>query len=436
MESRKQAHNMPTRVVVGSQWGDEGKAKIVDFLTKDADIVVRFQGGANAGHTVKVDGQEFVFHLVPAGIMHPDKIGVIGNGVVIDPAALLKEIDDLERQGIDVEGRLFISQNAHVVMPYHKLLDQAGESSKGRGKIGTTGRGIGPCYGDKVARRGIRIVDLLDRENFQEKLRANIREQNEMLMKLYDHKGLDEEQIIEEYIAFDKRIDPFVRDISIFLNEAIDTGQRVLFEGAQGTLLDIDHGTYPFVTSSTTTAGGACSGAGVGPTKIDEVIGVAKAYTTRVGNGPFPTELTEEIGERLRELGHEYGATTGRPRRTGWFDTVIVRLSARINGLSSLAITRLDILDSLPTIRICTAYQYRDRVLENFPSDPRILDHCQPIYEEWEGWSTSTAGIRQFGDLPANAQQYLNRISELTRTSISLVSVGAEREETIVVEQK
>jgi adenylosuccinate synthase len=321
-------------------------------------------------------------------------------------------------------------------MPYHKLLDQAGESSKGRGKIGTTGRGIGPCYSDKVARRGIRIVDLLDRENFQEKLRANIREQNEMLMKLYDHKGLDEEQIIEEYIAFDKRIDPFVRDISIFLNEAIDTGQRVLFEGAQGTLLDIDHGTYPFVTSSTTTAGGACSGAGVGPTKIGEVIGVAKAYTTRVGNGPFPTELTEEIGERLRELGHEYGATTGRPRRTGWFDTVIVRLSARINGLSSLAITRLDILDSLPTIRICTAYQYRDRVLENFPSDPRILDHCQPIYEEWEGWGTSTAGIRRFGDLPANAQQYLNRISELTRTSISLVSVGAEREETIVVEQK
>jgi adenylosuccinate synthase len=425
---------MSTRVVVGSQWGDEGKAKIVDFLTKDADIVVRFQGGANAGHTVKVDGQEFVFHLVPAGVIHSGKIGVIGNGVVIDPAALLKEIDDLERQGINVEGRLFISQNAHVVMPYHKLLDQAGESSKGTGKIGTTGRGIGPCYSDKIARRGIRVVDLLDRESFREKLRANIREQNEMLVKLYGHKGLDEEQIIEEYIAFDQRIDPFVRDISIFLNEAIDAGQRVLFEGAQGTLLDIDHGTYPFVTSSTTTAGGACSGAGVGPTKIDKVIGVAKAYTTRVGNGPFPTELTEETGERLRELGHEYGATTGRPRRTGWFDVVIVRLSARINGLSSLAITRLDILDSLPTIKICTAYQCRDRVLENFPSDPRILDQCKPIYEEWDGWGTSTAGIRRFCDLPVNAQRYLTRISELTRTPISLVSVGADREETIVVE--
>ncbi|MBI4531814.1 MAG: adenylosuccinate synthase [Candidatus Latescibacteria bacterium] len=425
---------MPTRVVVGSQWGDEGKAKIVDFLTKDADIVVRFQGGANAGHTVKVDGQEFIFHLIPAGMMHPGKIGVIGNGVVIDPAALLKEIDDLERQGINIEGRLFISQNAHVVMPYHKLLDQADESNKGREKIGTTGKGIGPCYRDKIARRGIRVVDLIDRKSFREKLMANIREYNEILIKLYGYQKLDEEQIIEEYIAFDQRIDPFVRDTSIFLNEAIDAGSHVLFEGAQGTLLDIDHGTYPFVTSSTTTSGGACSGTGVGPTKIDEVIGVTKAFTTRVGNGPFPTELTGEMGNRLRDLGHEYGATTGRPRRTGWFDVVIVRLSARINGFSSLAITRLDILDSLPTLRICTAYRCQDRILENFPSDPRILDQCEPIYEECEGWGAPTVGVRRFEDLPMNAQRYLNRISELTRTPVSLISVGADREETIVVE--
>jgi len=424
---------MSTYIVVGTQWGDEGKAKIVDYLAQKADIVVRFQGGANAGHTVVTGDEEFIFHLIPTGIMHPDKICVIGNGVVIDPVALLEEIENLKIRGISIEGRLFISPNAHLVMPYHKVLERAREKSRGEGKIGATGRGIGPCYVDKVGRTGIRVVDLLDEKLFREKLSWNVREKNLILTKVYGSQGVDEKEIFGEYRELAGKITPFVTDTSVLLNQALRNGKSVLFEGAQGTLLDVDHGTYPFVTSSNTSAGNACAGSGVGPTRIDEVIGVAKAYTTRVGNGPLPTELKDEIGEKMRELGHEYGATTGRPRRCGWFDAVVARFSARINGLTSLAITRLDVLDSFPEIKICTAYRYNGRTIEEFPSDLRILSGCEPVYETWKGWMVPTSETLNFDQLPENAKRYLNRIAQLTDTEISLVSVGRRREQTIVL---
>lgn len=424
---------MSARIVVGSQWGDEAKAKIVDYLAADADYVVRFQGGANAGHTVIVGGKEFIFHLIPAGIMYSDKVCVIGNGVVIDPAALLDEIEELKTRGIDVEGRLFISQKAHLVMPYHKMLDQATEKHKGKNSIGTTGRGIGPAYRDKAARVGIRIVDLLNRDVFREKLQNNIREANEYLSKIYGHDPLDVDEIVDAYIEFDRKIDPFVTDISLLLYDAIKSGKNVLFEGAQGALLDIDHGTYPFVTSSNTIAGSACLGTGIGPTFIDEVIGVMKAYTTRVGNGPFPTEFEGAFADKIRDLGGEYGATTGRPRRCGWFDGVIAKYATRINGLSSLAITKLDVLDTLPEIKICTGYRYGDRILTNFPVDANVLESIEPVYESHPGWMEKTTDKRRYEDLPENARKYLARISELVETPVSLVSVGSDREQTIKV---
>ncbi len=424
---------MSVKIVVGSQWGDEAKAKIVDYLAADADYVVRFQGGANAGHTVIVGGKEFIFHLIPAGIMYSDKVCVIGNGVVIDPAALMDEIEELKKRGIDVEGRLFISQKAHLVMPYHKMLDQATEKHKGKNSIGTTGRGIGPAYRDKAARVGIRILDLLNREVFREKLQNNIREANEYLTKIYGHDPLDVDEIVDAYIEFDRKIDPYVTDISVLLYDAIKSGKNVLFEGAQGALLDIDHGTYPFVTSSNTIAGSACLGTGIGPTFIDEVIGVMKAYTTRVGNGPFPTEFEEDFAKKIRDLGGEYGATTGRPRRCGWFDGVIAKYSTRINGLSSLAITKLDVLDTLPEIKICTGYRYGDRILTNFPVDANVLESIEPVYESHPGWMEKTTDIRQYEKLPVNARNYLSRISELVETPISFVSIGSDREQTIKV---
>ncbi len=425
---------MSVRVVLGAQWGDEGKAKIVDYLTGDADVVVRFQGGANAGHTIKAGDLEFVFHLIPAGIVHPEKSCVIGNGVVLDPAALFLEVEDLKQRGISVEGRLFISANTHLVMPYHKTLEQATEERKDHEAIGTTLRGIGPCYQDKINRSaGIRVGDLLDTDTLPEKIRSILKEKNDILTKIYGKEPMEDAPIIEEYIALGERLSPFITDTSVYLNQAIDDGKGVLFEGSQGTLLDIDHGTYPFVTSSNTTAGGACTGSGVGPTKIDEVVGVVKAYTTRVGNGPFPTELTGEMGERIRQIGHEFGATTGRPRRCGWLDIVIVRLAARINGLSSMAVTRLDILDELEKIKICTHYRYKDQDLVHFPSDLKVLAQCEPVYEVFEGWQVPTSGIRSWQELPENAKVYLNRIKALTGTPISIVSVGPDRAETIVV---
>lgn len=426
---------MRTRIVLGAQWGDEGKAKVVDYLTEEADLVVRYQGGANAGHTVKVGDAQFVFHLIPSGIMHPDKTCVVGNGVVLDPEAALAEIDELAARGISVAGRLFISQSAHVVMAYHKVLDRMGEESQGSGRIGTTGRGIGPCYCDKVERtHGLRVMDLMDEASLRARLTVIVAAKNEVLTRIYGGEALDAGALIDTTLAQAERLRPFVADTSLLLNLAIDAGKSVLFEGAQGTLLDIDHGTYPYVTSSNTTAGGACTGTGIGPTRIDEVIGVTKAYTTRVGNGPFPTELTDQQGERIRALGHEYGATTGRPRRCGWFDAVIVRLASRLNGLTSLALTRLDVLDTLERLRLCVGYRCEGAVLEEFPGDPRVLARCEPIYEDVAGWCCPTSSARRLGELPARAQAYVQRIAELSRAPVSLISVGPERDATIRVD--
>lgn len=423
---------MPTKIVLGAQWGDEGKAKIVDYLTVDADYVVRFQGGANAGHTVMVGDDTFVFHVIPAGILHEDKVCVVSNGVVLDPEVLLSEVDELAQRGVSTEGRLFISHSAHLVMPYHKALDKADEESQGGVSIGTTLRGIGPAYRDKVERGpGFRVMDLLGPGSLSEKLKSRIEAKNALLTRIYGVEPLDEEEIVAKYAGYAERLRPYATDTSMLLNRALDEGRMVLFEGAQGTLLDIDHGTYPFVTSSNTTAGGACTGAGVGPTRIDEVIGVTKAYTTRVGNGPFPTELMDGDGDRIRELGHEYGATTGRPRRCGWFDATILRMAARVNGLTSLALTRLDVLDTVETLKVCTAYRCGDEVLEEFPADPQILERCEPVYEELEGWCAPTTEARRVADLPAKAQAYVDRITDLSRTPISLISVGPARESTI-----
>ena len=429
---------MSVTVVVGAQWGDEGKGKIVDLLSEKMDVVARYQGGPNAGHTVVIGDEEIILHQIPSGILRPHTVCVIGNGVVVDPAVLMEEIDFLQGKGISVSGRLFISHRAHLIMPYHRLIDTTRESAHGNKKIGTTGRGIGPAYGDKYERCGIRIVDLLDHETLRAKLSVNIREKNKLLQHLYNGEQLDTEKIINDYLEFDKLIDEYVTDISIFLNDAIDKGRRLLFEGAQGTMLDVDHGTYPYVTSSNPIAGGACCGLGVGPTKIDNVIGIAKAYTTRVGMGPFPTEFDEEFGSRVRELGSEYGATTGRPRRCGWFDAVVVNLAVRVNGLDRLAITKLDVLDTLEELKICTAYGYRDgrgeKILKNYPAEGWIQDKLHPIYETHPGWLTSTQNARSFEDLPENARSYLARISALTGVAIQIVSVGSERERTIFLE--
>ncbi|MEE2709007.1 MAG: adenylosuccinate synthase [Gemmatimonadota bacterium] len=423
---------MSVRIVIGAQWGDEGKGKIVDFLSDQSDMVVRFQGGANAGHTVAVGDKEYILHLIPCGILRPDKICVIGNGVVIDPAELMEEIDMLRSHGIDVSGRLFISQNAQLIMPYHKFLDQVGEQGmQETERIGTTGRGIGPAYTDKVARKGIRIVDLLDRDLLREKLKRNIQATNTLLDAVYHADTLNEDQTIDEYLAFDEKIDPFITDTSVLVNEAIDAGKSVLFEGGQGTLLDVDHGTYPYVTSSNTVSGAACTGVGVGPTRIDEVIGVVKAYTTRVGNGPFPTEFPKDWGNEFRQMAHEYGATTGRPRRCGWFDAMIARYAARVNGMTSLAISRMDTLDELASLRICVEYKDGDKVLKHLPSDSHLLDRVEAVYEEMDGWQSPTSGARTWDDLPEKARTYITRISELTGVPVGMVSVGSRRDETI-----
>jgi len=422
---------MSVNIIVGAQWGDEGKGKIVDLLSEKIDIVARYQGGANAGHTVKVGDKTTVLHLIPSGILHPNTICIIGNGVVLDPVALMDEIKLLESEGIQVNGRLFISQNAHLIMPYHKLLDKAMEEKQGINRIGTTGRGIGPAYVDKVNRKGIRIVDLLYRDQFEKKLRLNIQEKNDIIRHLYGKKPLNVEDIVEEYLNFDRAIDQYIKDVSIYLNDAIDEGKNVLLEGAQGTLLDVDHGTYPFVTSSNPSSGGACIGVGIGPTKISGIIGVIKAYTTRVGQGPFPTELHGDEGDFLRKEGHEFGATTGRPRRCGWFDSVIARYAIRINGIDSIAMTKLDVLDKSEKIKVCTAYRCNDKIVEEFPTDLQLLDQCEPIYEEVKGWQESTSDIRNWDDLPSKAKDYLHYIELLIKKPIKIISVGSGREQTI-----
>ncbi|MEE3233923.1 MAG: adenylosuccinate synthase [Candidatus Latescibacterota bacterium] len=426
---------MSTKIALGAQWGDEGKAKVVDYLTLDSDIVVRYQGGANAGHTVKVGDMEFVFHMIPSGIMHLDKVCVIGNGVVVDPQALLEEIDDLLTKGFSCDGRLMISQSAHLVLPYHKVLDRAGEESKGGVTIGTTGRGIGPAYRDKVERtHGIRVMDLFDEKQLENKLRNAVEAKNQIIEKIYNLEPLEFNPIIDAYSSYADRLRPFVCDISVFLNDAIDSGKNVLFEGAQGTLLDVDHGTYPYVTSSNTTAGAACTGSGVGPTRIKEVIGVTKAYTTRVGNGPFPTEMLGDEGDHLRRLGNEFGATTGRARRCGWFDVPILRSAKRLNGLTSIALTRLDTLDTMERLKVCVAYDCRGERLEQFPADLEVVAECQPIYEEIEGWKSSTAHIRAYEDLPSLARAYVDMLVERIGLPASLISVGPERDATIVMD--
>lgn len=422
---------MSVNIIVGTQWGDEGKGKIVDLLSRQYDIVARYQGGANAGHTVKVHNKTFILHLIPSGILHPNVVCVIGNGVVLDPVALLDEIKILEEEGIEIEGRLFISQKAHLIMPYHKLMDQASEEKQGIDRIGTTGRGIGPAYVDKVNRKGIRIVDLLDRERFEKKLRRNLEEKNTIIERIYGKSPLDVNAIVEEYLKFDIAIDRYIKDVSVYLNRAISNGKNVLLEGAQGTLLDVDHGTYPYVTSSNPSSGGACIGVGIGPTKITEITGVIKAYTTRVGEGPFPTELEGKEGEFLRKEGHEYGATTGRPRRCGWFDAIVARYAIRINGIDSLAVTKLDVLDKLPAIKICVGYQLQGKILKDFPGDLHALIKCEPIYEELPGWQSSTANAKHWSELPEKAQQYLRYIEKLVGVPIKIISVGSKRRQTI-----
>jgi adenylosuccinate synthase len=422
---------MSVQVIVGAQWGDEGKGKIVDLLSENADIVARYQGGANAGHTVVIGGEKFVLHLIPSGILQPNTTCVIGNGVVIDPAALLHEIELLTKQGIQVRGRLLISHRAHLVMPYHKLLDQSKEETPVQKKIGTTGRGIGPAYVDKAHRMGIRIVDLLDVETLKEKIRQNLQEKNAILSAVYGKAPLEAEAILQEYRQFDEQIDPYVTDTSRHLNQAIAAGKTILCEGAQGALLDMDFGTYPYVTSSNPTSGGACTGLGIGPTKINQVMGVIKAYTTRVGLGPFPTEIQGERGEQLRSLGHEYGATTGRPRRCGWFDAVVANYSAQINGVDTWTLTKLDVLDTFAEIKLCVAYRYRGKELKSFPAEIHILENCEPVYETFPGWQQSTIHARRFEALPRPAQDYLKAIEQITATPIRIISVGSDREQTI-----
>jgi len=428
--------NMPVQIVLGAQWGDEGKGKIVDLLSENADIVARCQGGANAGHSIIIDGEKYILHLLPSGILHPHTQCFIGNGVVIDPEVLLEEIDFLESKGIQVKDRLFVSPQAHLVLPFHKILDRAFENNSPDVKIGTTGRGIGPAYCDKVGRVNLRLHHYYHRTEFEEKYRSRLREVCHRFPEIDALQALDHEQLLADALDKREQILPLLKDVSLELDRAIKAGATILIEGAQGTLLDIDFGTYPYVTSSNSISGGACTGLGIGPTKIDGVIGVLKAYTTRVGEGPFVTELTGELGDEMRELGKEYGATTGRPRRCGWFDAVIARYAVRVNGIDSFALTKLDILDSLPEINICVAYQYKNQILDDFPTDLNILTECQPIYETVRGWQASIAGITDFQKLPQGAKKYIQTIEKLCHTPVSIVSVGPERKDTIFNSRK
>jgi len=423
---------MNTRIIVGAQWGDEGKGKVVDLLSEKADIVARYQGGANAGHTIVFQGKKFVLHLIPSGILHPHCQCIIGNGVVIDPVALMEEIQMLEQLGISIVGRLFISHKAHLIMPYHKILDAAREYQAAENSIGTTGRGIGPSYIDKFSRVGIRIVDLLDRKSLEEKLRANINEKNTVLRKIYGKEELNIEQIVQEYLAFDTQIDPYITDTTTLLNQAINNGKSVLMEGAQGALLDVDHGTYPFVTSSNPTSGGACTGLGVPPTSIGSIMGVVKAYSTRVGNGPFPTELNDNNGEFLRKEGAEFGATTGRPRRCGWLDLVALKYSVMINGIAEIALTKIDVLNNFEEILICTEYHSKGKVLKYFPADCSQLESIIPHYVSFKGWNSSLKGITNYDDLPENTQKYIQFIEDFTGAKVTIVSLSPSREDTII----
>lgn len=427
---------MSNIILVGAQWGDEGKGKIIDLLANQADYIVRYQGGNNAGHTIVVKGKQVILHLIPSGILHQGKICLIGNGLVVDPKCLIEEIEYIKSFGIDLKDRFFISYDCHLIFPYHQILDKTKEEQKGSKKIGTTGRGIGPCYMDKIARTGIKLRDLFDKDNFQERLNTVLREKNEILTKIYGKESLNADEIFKEYFSYGKILEPYAADVSIKLDQAIKQGKHILFEGAQGTLLDIDHGTYPYVTSSNATAGGACTGTGVGPTRINKTLGVVKAYTTRVGEGPFVTEFEQKMDELIRSKGKEFGATTGRARRCGWFDAVMVRYAVRVNGLDCVAITKLDVLDDLKEIKICTAYKYKGKILRDFPNDIETLLHAEPVYETFAGWMCPTTGIRKFEDLPLAAQAYIKTIANMIGTNVDIVSVGPGREETIFLKQE
>lgn len=420
-------------IVVGLQWGDEGKGKIVDLLAKNVDIVARYQGGNNAGHTVVSGDISLVFRLVPSGILNEEKICILGNGVVIDPAVLFQELDDLKAMGINIEGRFFISYKSHIIMPYHKRLDIARERLRGAGMIGTTGRGIGPTYEDKVARIGIRAVDLLDRDLLYGKIILSLKEKNYLFKNVLYEEIFNPDDLIEEYLNYGAKIKEFLIDSSIFINERINKGFNVMLEGAQGTFLDVDHGTYPYVTSSNTIAGSSLLGVGIGPTKIDEVIGITKAYTTRVGEGYFPTELKGEEGKAIRDKGEEFGSVTGRPRRCGWFDVNLIKEAARLNGATGMVVTKLDVLSGLEKIKVCTGYILNGSVINHLPFSSADYDKAAPVYEEMEGWIGDISGIKSFKDLPVNSQKYILRIEYLTGLRINMVSVGKERMQTIIL---
>lgn len=423
---------MSSVVVVGTQWGDEGKGKITDFLSQNAEVVARYQGGNNAGHTIVFDNVTYKLHLIPSGIFFPDKTSVLGNGMVIDPKAFMEELEYLHGKGVNTDN-LRVSNRAHVILPYHIKLDILQEEEKGIHKIGTTKKGIGPAYMDKAARAGIRVADLLDKDVFREKLEQNLQEKNRLFEKVYEVDPVQIEEILEEYYAYGQEMKKFVCDTSVVLNDALDDGRRVLFEGAQGVMLDIDQGTYPYVTSSNPVAGGVTIGSGVGPSKISTVVGVSKAYTTRVGDGPFPTELTDEIGDQIRKVGREYGTTTGRPRRVGWFDSVVVRHARRVSGITDLSLNSIDVLSGIKTLKICVAYKFRGEIIKEFPASLKELAECEAVYEELPGWDEDITGVKNLDELPANARHYLERIAQLTEIPLSIFSVGPDRTQTNVV---
>ena len=423
---------MPGAVIVGTQWGDEGKGRFTDYLAKEASLVVRYQGGHNAGHTIVVDGETYALHLLPAGILTPSCIPVIGNGVVIDLGVLFSEIDALDARGIDTS-RLLVSASAHIITSYHTTLDKVTERFLGKARIGTTGRGIGPAYADKISRVGIRVQDLFDEKILREKLEAALANKNQVLVKVYNRKAMTVDQVADELLSYAERLRPYVVDTTLELCTALDAGKTVLLEGGQATLLDVDHGTYPFVTSSNPTAGGACTGSGIPPMRVSRVIGVVKAYTTRVGSGPFPTELTDESGDRLRDVGHEFGTTTGRPRRCGWYDAVIARYAVRINGLSDFVLTKLDVLTGIERIPVCTGYRINGTVLREMPMTQTEFHNVEPVYEELPGWSEDITGARTMDDLPKNAQAYVKALEDMSGAPISVVGVGPGRDETVVL---
>lgn len=423
---------MSVKVILGAQWGDEGKGKIVDLLSDNIDITARYQGGANAGHTIIYNGNQYVLHLIPSGIFNDNVTCVIGNGVVFDPESFLKELDMLKGLGLDLKNRILISHNAHLIMPYHKVLDKIKENQTE--KIGTTGMGIGPAYVDKANRIGIKTIDLLDKKTLKEKIKKNLKYYNQVLTSVYNSNPLDEIKIILQYESYSSQLDDFITDTTLYLNNAIKSGKKIIAEGAQGALLDVDHGTYPYVTSSNPTVGGVCTGLGIPPTAISSIIGVVKAYCTRVGKGPFPTELNNELGDKLRKIGVEYGATTGRPRRCGWFDAFALKYSIMINGIQKLAVTKLDVLNDFDEIFICTSYEYEGKTVKTFPTDLLSLSAITPVYEKFEGWKTDLSEIRKFEELPENAIKYLSAIEKYCGVGISIISVGSKREQTIIIE--